>query len=78
MKQCKLELVTPTDDPKIFQKSGDFVVCWIDLEKGAKEGSIILLKGKPYPFLIKEIKEIWDDIEMEKGEIKRDWKVGGL
>ncbi len=78
MKQYKLEMVS---DPKDFdggtmlcKRLGIHHIAWIDEAPELKRGDIISLKGRECLFVVDEI----FDTELEKADIKRGWKVGGL
>ncbi len=74
MKQCLLEYVNETDEALIFTRMGVYSMCWIDIPENVEVGNIISLKGHHYHYVVNEIY----DVEIKKGEIKRNWKVGGL
>ena len=76
VKQCELEEVGRSGVAMPFShyRKGIKSICWLDLPEEAKIGSIIDLKSKEGLFVINAI----FDIEVDKGEIKRNWHVGGL
>lgn len=75
MKQCKLEVVEPTDDPTTFKRTGAHLVCWIDIDENLIVGSIVSLKDSDWFYVVDTI---YHNVNLKKGEIKRNWHVGGL
>lgn len=58
----------------IYKCNGNRKICWLDIDKRVKEGTILELKNIPGYWYVKKIYEI----ELEHKEINRTWHVGGL
>ena len=58
-----------------FKKGDKRLVCWVDRPSELKEGYSCELKDLDGLWTVEKI---YDAVDVEKAEIKRNWHVGGL
>lgn len=57
-------------------RNSQSLICWLDADKRVKRGSWVTLLDGPEGWW--RVAKVYNEIAMDKQDINRTWKVGGL